>query len=292
MTAPQDALLAAALRAADRGWHVFPLRPGDKRPAISRWEERATTDAVRIRACWASGPYNVGIACGPSGLVVLDLDMPKPGATGGIHDPDLDANGRQALARLALTAGHAYPDHTYAVTTRAGGTHLYFAQPAGLPLRNTAGRLGPLIDTRGHGGYVVAAGSCVTGRSYSADNGQPVASLPAWLHEALHKPPPLAGIDPGAVIDKIRHTSRYAAAALAAEVDRVQCAQPGTRNHTLNTAAYSLGQLVATGLLTPADTTTALAGAALTSGLDAREIDHTIRSGLHAGTQHPRQVHS
>src|SRR4051794_35306765 len=52
-------LLRVALTVADRGWHVFPLRPDDKRPAVHRWEARATTDADRIRRCWASGPYGV-----------------------------------------------------------------------------------------------------------------------------------------------------------------------------------------------------------------------------------------
>ncbi|WP_245877330.1 bifunctional DNA primase/polymerase, partial [Streptomyces glaucescens] len=31
---PRSALLRAALDAADLGWHVFPLRPGTKRPAL------------------------------------------------------------------------------------------------------------------------------------------------------------------------------------------------------------------------------------------------------------------
>src|SRR5690349_6896433 len=60
-------LLTAALSAAGRGWHVFPLRPDDKRPAIERWEQRATTDPDRIRRCWTAGPYGIGLACGPSG---------------------------------------------------------------------------------------------------------------------------------------------------------------------------------------------------------------------------------
>jgi hypothetical protein len=90
-------LLTAALAAAERGWHVFPLRVGAKQPALrgydrcprtgacadnhQGWEQRATTDPDRIRAAW-TGPgasFNVGIACGPSGLVVIDLDTAKPG---------------------------------------------------------------------------------------------------------------------------------------------------------------------------------------------------------------------
>lgn len=92
----RERLLTAALDAAERGWHVFPLRPGDKRPALHgesvcpgigdcagghrKWEDRATTDPDRIRRAWAHGAFNVGIATGPSGLVVIDLDMPKGGA--------------------------------------------------------------------------------------------------------------------------------------------------------------------------------------------------------------------
>lgn len=75
-------LTATAFAHAARGWHVFPLRPGDKRPAVPNWEGRATaTDSTRIRRCWQHAPYNIGIACGPSGLVVIDLDTPKTGET-------------------------------------------------------------------------------------------------------------------------------------------------------------------------------------------------------------------
>ncbi len=87
--------LTAALGAAARGWHVFPLRPGSKRPAghaedgcpgtgrcaggHRTWEQRATTDPDKIRAAWTQAPYGIGIATGPSGLCVLDLDTLKPG---------------------------------------------------------------------------------------------------------------------------------------------------------------------------------------------------------------------
>jgi hypothetical protein len=81
-----ETMLDVALGAAARGWHIFPLRPDDKRPAFPNhpadgctrqdprcraghvgWEDRATTDADRIRRGWTSVPYGVGIACGPSG---------------------------------------------------------------------------------------------------------------------------------------------------------------------------------------------------------------------------------
>ena len=78
--------LSSALAAADAGWHVFPCAPGSKRPALrENWQDVATTDRDRIRDWWARRPYNIGIACGPSGLVVIDLDVARdgPGRTTG-----------------------------------------------------------------------------------------------------------------------------------------------------------------------------------------------------------------
>src|SRR3981081_55957 len=97
-TATPDAdnplLLDWALYIAAMGWHVFPLAPGTKRqPAVKDWENRATTDPDRIRRCWTADRWNIGVATGPSGLVVVDLDIPKDGDTG----PD----GATALAAVA-----------------------------------------------------------------------------------------------------------------------------------------------------------------------------------------------
>ena len=74
----KSALLASALGYAARGMYVFPVKVGRKQPLWNRWESRATRDPNAIRRVWGRAPYNVGVACGPSGLVVIDLDLPKP----------------------------------------------------------------------------------------------------------------------------------------------------------------------------------------------------------------------
>jgi hypothetical protein len=76
------------------------------------------------------------------------------------------------------------------VRTGSGGTHLYFTAPAGAELRNSAGRLGWLVDTRAHGGYVVGAGSSVHRRPYSVAHDTMPATLPSWLAERLTDPEP------------------------------------------------------------------------------------------------------
>jgi hypothetical protein len=291
-------LLAAALAYAGRGWHVFPLRGGCKRPAVRDWEHRATTDPARIARCWAAGEFNIGIACGPSGLVVLDLDAAKPGERPpapwnlpGISD------GADAFALLCEHAGQPCPAGTYTVTTPSGGQHLYFTAPGGPDLRNTAGRLGWHIDTRAAGGYVVAAGSLIDGRTYQSVHGQdyPAAALPGWLAEHLTAtraapPPPPAearAIDPS-------RQSAYLTAALRAEAGRVRTAPAGQRNHALYLAAVALGQLVAGGAITQTQVRSVLEDAAaahITAGAYTEaEREATITSGLTAGAKRPRQV--
>jgi bifunctional DNA primase/polymerase-like protein len=64
---PCTTLRESALHLATRGWHVFPITPGAKKPpVIDRWETRATTDPNQIHHWWRDIPYSVGIATGPS----------------------------------------------------------------------------------------------------------------------------------------------------------------------------------------------------------------------------------
>ncbi|MFG1609491.1 bifunctional DNA primase/polymerase [Actinoplanes sp. NPDC049265] len=284
-------LLAAALGAAGRGWHVFPLRPDDKRPAIDRWEQRATTDPDRIRRCWTAGPYNVGIACGPSGLIVLDLDPRKPNQVppAGCQRPDA-THGIDVLSALCDAAERSWPDDTYIVKTGRSGLHLYFRQPDGIELRNTAGALGWLIDTRGHGGYVVAAGSTVGGHPYDVVRNSDVDALPDWLAERL-RPAPLRPEGPPVVVElPADRRGAYVRAAIDGTLAKLAVAGEGGRNHALFMAAQTLGQLTAGGAVAEDTVTAALADAAARLGLRPREIERTIASGLRAGARRPRQV--
>jgi hypothetical protein len=152
-------LQASALDAAGRGWHVFPLRPGGKIPAVRDWEHQASADLERIRDLWTvrlqrgggyvPEPFNVGVACGPSDLVVIDLDLAKADQDrAGWPDQWLNRDipsGAEVLSALADQIGQTVPE-TYAVATPSGGRHLYFTAPVGTHLRNSAGHLGPMID--------------------------------------------------------------------------------------------------------------------------------------------------
>ncbi|MEQ4209642.1 bifunctional DNA primase/polymerase [Actinopolymorpha sp. B9G3] len=293
-TSNRQNLLSAALAYARRGWHVFPLQPGRKRPALrTDWEGRATTDPDRIHACWEHDAYNIGIACGPSRLIVVDLDTPK-----GLDDgppPEWSmpgiTDGADVLAELAARAGERLPVDTFSVRTGRGGQHLYFTAPAGLDLGNSAGRLGWLIDTRGRGGYIVAAGSVVDARPYTVVHDGPVGNLPEWIADRLRPSVPTGR--PGnaarllAQLDG-RHASGYVLAALRAEVQRVLDSAPHTHNVTLNEAAFALGQLVADGMLPHDLVVEALQVAGEAVGQPPREAAGTIRSGLAAGTRKPR----
>jgi hypothetical protein len=85
----------------------------------------------------------------------------------------------------------------------------------------------------------------------------------------------------------IAHPDRYARAALTAESERVAAAPVGTRNDTLNRAAFALGRLVGAGLLDQGDVVRELDAAARRRGLGRAEIRRTIRSGLTAGRRSP-----
>ncbi|MER5481885.1 bifunctional DNA primase/polymerase [Streptomyces sp. NPDC002812] len=284
-------LLNAALAAAERGWPVFPLRPGSKVPALhgetkcprtgacterhSKPEQRATTDPDRIRTAWATAPYNVGLATGPAGLVVIDLDPPKPSDPPGTH------SGAQILDALCRATGEQVPA-TYTVATPSGGTHLYFTAPAGATMRSTQDFLGRHIDTRAWGGYVVAPGSTTPAGTYTVTDGRPLVPLPAWLQVKLAEPPRIIA-RPAVTAAQLPSDGRrasYVMAALRNEEEAVAAAPEGHRNKVLVRAARALGRLIASGDLDRGEVEEALSRGAYAAGLKPYEYRSAITSAL------------
>jgi hypothetical protein len=277
-------MLQAALACAEHGWHVFPCAKGGKRPALrGDWQELATTDRSRIHQWWQRYPYNIGIACGASGLAVLDLDVPRNGKV----QPD-QAPGADMFNSLCRMHRQQVPA-TFTVRTPSGGRHLYFTVP-GTELRNSAGRLAPLIDVRAAGGYVVAPGSRIDGKPYAVIDSTPPAPFPSWIAALLQKSDPLLSPRAGDPVTQLRDGDAYGVAALRDEVRIVATAAVHTRNDTLNRAAFNLGQLVGADLLQADAVGAALAKAAAQAGLPEREASRTIRSGMTAGARSPRQA--
>jgi hypothetical protein len=158
-----------------RGFHIFPIIAGTKDRIPVAWGSEATDDPARV-AAWALEfrGCNWGVACGPSGLAVVDVD---------VHD---GSPGPETLAALELAHGGLPP--TLEARTPSGGRHLFFrgrCRSVAHLMRDRAG-FGPKtgLDTRSTGGYVVGAGSRTPVGEYAWSADAPVAALPAWVAEA------------------------------------------------------------------------------------------------------------
>lgn len=253
---------------AASGYHVFPVVPRDKRPLVA-WSTEATVDDNQIHDWWSRWPdAGIGIALGPSGLVVLDVD-PRNGG---------NESYQQIRDQLPATG---------AVQTGGGGLHLYYEG-----IRRTQPNRLPGIDIKASGGYVVAPPSVhPSGRQYEWI--RPTftdlwAPWPDWLDQPEPEP---VSVPPTPVTGDLH---RYVRAAVVAELDALLGCLDGTCNDLLNRAAFSLGQWVGGGHLAQVEAQRMLADAASrVFASDPRRLKAaaaTIRSGLTSGCREPRVV--
>jgi putative DNA primase/helicase len=162
-------MLDAALDYYARGWSIIPVG-ANKRPLVN-WKQyqQHRVEIAPLREWFDCVPSpNIAIVTGAvSNIVVLDVDAKSGGLT--------------SLERLQEQHGRL-PD-TVAVSTGGGGRHIYFTHP-GKEVPSSAGKLGPGLDVRGDGGYVVAPPSKhESGQMYEWE-GIPQAALqplPDWL---------------------------------------------------------------------------------------------------------------
>src|ERR1700674_3892356 len=111
-------LISSILAATSRGWLIFPLAAGSKIPlqGPAGFKDSVNDTKAALKLFEGIPHANIGIDCGRSGLVVVDID-PRNGGTiekaVGLFGP----NFRAPMIPVVGTAG--------------GGTHHYFAVPQG-----------------------------------------------------------------------------------------------------------------------------------------------------------------
>ena len=253
---------AAAIAYARRGWATFPCKPQAKQPATPHGCKDATTDVDRIARYWQRVPAaNVAIATGPaSGIWVLDVDAP---------------DGFKSLR--ALEAKHAPLPRTLTQVTGGGGLQLFWRWPGG-DIRNSAGKLGAGLDTRGTGGYVIVPPSIhPSGEEYVwlDDDLDCVADAPGWLIDLL--------VSPTQRMESAKPTAQRSEGGFRRGIGGVlahlAAQRPGNRNCATYWAAHRLREAGVTlehaqALLVPL---------AVALGLPSREAERTIASAYRGG---------
>lgn len=206
---PLSKLGQAAFAYAGLGLHVLPLwgvsdgvclcpkkracgRDTGKHPIrdlVSRGKNEASNNLGVVCGWWERVPdANIGVACGQSGLLAVDID-PRSG-------------GNETWEQLLEE--HGQPPDTAEAETGGGGRHLVFRRPPEVPAKDS--KLGAGIDIKADGYIVVAPSVHKSGREYTwlaeADpfDGAPFADPPSWLIEKLQKkngspPPSMSALD-------------------------------------------------------------------------------------------------
>jgi hypothetical protein len=286
------------------GWRVFACAPGSKAPALRKCAdaEGLTGDrlAVHARTCPGEGHGFHDATDDPDEVLVWFDAVPTrnvavaTGAVSALVVLDVDPGGAATLARLQEE--HGPLPRTLSSLTPRGGVHGFYRHP-GRPVPCSASKLGPNLDVRADGGYVLVPPSVVDGTPYRWRSepwpAPTIAELPAaWLdllaaevdppRPARRVTPPTAGV--------AGRLAAWTTAAVRGELEAVTSAPVGTRNHTLNRAAFRLGKLTAAGALDADAARTALEAAAAACGLGPGEAARTIASGFAAGLAEPAEL--
>jgi Bifunctional DNA primase/polymerase, N-terminal len=239
-----------------KGWRVFPVVAGGKRPLYKGWQRDATTDPELIDRYWRKDPTpNIGIICGEAFVAF-----------------DIEADHLPALSSWTRAHGHELPDTPIARTGR-GGLHVLTAPfvDGGRALRLDGRRIGEL---KGRGGFIVACPSRTIG-SYAwlrSPEATVVAVAPEWLRglaESVRRP----SESPGGAIGVGRGEARLAALARTVRDGAV-----GSRNDLLY---WAMRRALDDGV--PAGVAGSVLGRmARAAGLEEREIEGTVRSATEA----------
>jgi hypothetical protein len=195
--------LEAAHRYVDANLAIYPAGI-DKRGLIRRWNaEGAVRDPGRVTSIFKEFPNAcVGIACGPSRRIVVDVD-PRNG-------------GEDSFRKLCGEIGPEAFELCPTTLTPSGGAHYHFRAPSE-PVRSLSHALGRGIDVIGNKGGVIAPPSARSEGAYSW-------RCPDSWPDSLEAPPL-----PQALLERIRRrgieraTRRLNAEHLPALIERGRC---------------------------------------------------------------------
>lgn len=167
-------LSRAAQWYASNGFHVLPLR--GKVPLTLNGVKGASDSPERVAAWWEESPWaNIGVACGASGIVVIDID-PRNGG----HD-----------------TWKAFPrTETVTSKTGGGGVHYWFKEP-GVSVRWPR-TIGEGVDVQAGSKYIVVPPS-ETEKRYiflRKPTEYPIADCPEWLLERRDASPVSTYVSP------------------------------------------------------------------------------------------------
>lgn len=272
-------MIEHVVRAVQRKWHIFPVETMGKTPRCGGpWSKAATNDVNQVVRWWTVSPRaNIGIACKPSELLVIDCDRAKSAMNlAGTKWEHLHegygplVHGEDLLDEIRHTCEGQIPP-TYTVRTGSGGLHIYLWWPSSWPRASQSSIWKGLIDVRSnggeHGGYVLGGGSVTESGKYVIVDDSPVAIAPSWIRSMCVEPPP----PPRMASALIRQPGSVSFSGLA---ESVATATPGNRNNALLWAARAMCSDGAT----EEEAEEILGEAARMAGLDDHEIGMTIRS--------------
>lgn len=277
-----------------RIWNGSPIRI-----KWQEWQSVAQTDRhwkeMRGGAYWGES-CGIALVNGFNGWVNFDFDSKHK------NDPSIPPIPRTVAEEMLVALGLP-SDYPWLVASPTGGWHIYAIVDT---LEIDKGKLDRLhthetvdhVELRYKGHYTALPGSLhPNGKLYAWANARPTSSpahisgktlLAAYLDLTYEKSKPAAPARSGP--SSAASNTPYVAKAVADELAKVAQAPAGSRNDTLNHAAFALGTLVGAGALSEGDAEAQLLSAALSNGLTEGEALATIKSGLSSGIQNPRTI--
>jgi len=222
----------------DLGIYSFPLLPGQKVPVKgSSGFNGATIHAGTIRGWQRQRDWNIGIACGASELVVVDLDV----------NPENGPPGLSAFLDIASRLELPDIEQNPLTVTPRGGLHVYYKAVTDddKAIRCSTSELAVNIDIKAAGGYVVGPYSVcdgwLNGYEPCGMSLQDIKPLPTALSVLLQPAPPPTVLETAETMRfMLNATPEDLTRYLGFVTDDLLMAAHGQRNELLNAKAWKL----------------------------------------------------